>query len=193
LTRVLDVLPSAHLTTLTTSVLIKFYVEKLYDQPSVPDLLKGLLALLIHGKEGDSSSLLEEMLMVPKVIFAELNLQSFPHSVRNTCLKIFQLILSTPIYLASLKTCFGGEFIFNYIALTENEKDPRNLVVAFSNITLICKGFDDSVIESYAEDLFDTFFCYFPVTFNQSAASQKDPNAVTSDDLKQGLRYPCNF
>jgi hypothetical protein len=92
-------------------------------------------------------------------------------------------------YPAFLTSRFGPEFIFNYIALTENEKDPRNLVVAFSNIALICKGFDDAVIESYAEDLFDNFFCYFPVTFNQTAAAKKDPNAVTADDLKQGLRY----
>jgi DNA repair/transcription protein MET18/MMS19 len=189
LTRVLEVIPSSLLSTPTTSVLLKFYVEKLYDQPSVPDLLRGLLALLIHGKEGDSSALVDDVLMVPKVIFAELNLQSFQHGVRNSCLKIFRVLLSTRIYLDSLKKKFGPEFIFNYIALTENEKDPRNLVVAFSNIALICKGFEDSVIETYAEDLFDNFFCYFPVTFNQTAASQKDPNAITSDDLKQGLRY----
>ncbi|CAG8718188.1 16808_t:CDS:2, partial [Cetraspora pellucida] len=75
-----------------------------------------------------------------------------------------------------------SEFVTGYIQSMDGEKDPRNLLLAFSSIKLIIQEFD---ISSQAESLFEVTFCYFPITFKPPP---DDPYGITADDLKVALR-----
>ncbi len=78
---------------------------------------------------------------------------------------------------------WSEEFVLGYIQLLDGERDPRNLVLAFSSIFIIVQNFTFgkfltvnpvSVIDSdqwfccpdsLTEDLFDVISCYFPIDF----------------------------
>ena len=64
----------------------------------------------------------------------------------------------------------------------DGEKDPRNLLLLFNVVHIIIKHLD---FESYTEDIFDTVFCYFPITFKPPP---NDPYGITAEDLKHALR-----
>jgi len=76
-----------------------------------------------------------------------------------------------------------------------NEKDPRNLMLAFSIVKVILIEFDIVTLQEvvllflYSEadgkKLFDAVFCYFPITFK---ARPDDIYGITTDDLKLRLR-----
>ena len=75
------------------------------------------------------------------------------------------------------------EFVYSFIQVMDNEKDPRNLLLAFKIVESIgIKGLD---LGNYAEDLFDVFFCYFPITFR---APKGDDSGITAKDLKMALK-----
>ncbi|KAF9179424.1 hypothetical protein BGZ50_006952 [Haplosporangium sp. Z 11] len=74
------------------------------------------------------------------------------------------------------------EFVFGFIQAIDGEKDPRNLLLAFSLIKGIIREFD---IAPHVEDLFEVTFCYFPITF---APPPDDPDGITSAQLKAGLQ-----
>lgn len=93
----------------------------------------------------------------------------------------------------------GNEFLSAYIALSEGEKDPRNLLLAFSIARVLLIEFDVakyvevitfcSWVRSFAEtsqDLFDITFCYFPIMFRPPP---DDPYGITAEDLKSKLRW----
>jgi DNA repair/transcription protein MET18/MMS19 len=94
----------------------------------------------------------------------------------------------------------GDDFVASYIKVAEGEKDPRNLMMAFSIMRVILIEFDPylhlEVSSAWAfpvtvltlrcsQDLFDIVFCYFPITFRPPP---NDPYGITSDDLKLALR-----
>ncbi|KAF9973632.1 hypothetical protein BGZ73_003128 [Actinomortierella ambigua] len=76
----------------------------------------------------------------------------------------------------------GSEFVFGFIQCLDGEKDPRNLMLAFTLIKEIIQNFD---IAQHVEDLFEVTFCYFPITFRPPP---DDPYGITADHLKIGLR-----
>lgn len=95
------------------------------------------------------------------------------------------------------------EFLSGYITLADGEKDPRNLLLAFSIDRVICIEFDISryidvtvpsflhlaltnICCSYHQDMFNVTFCYFPITFKPPP---DDPYGITPDELKLSLRY----
>lgn len=69
--------------------LLSFFLDRLHDQPSVGDVLKGVLKLL----EKDVVPM-AEMKRIPMTIFKELNVQSFQQSVRFVVFEIFRQLLS---------------------------------------------------------------------------------------------------
>lgn len=66
--------------------------------------------------------------------------------------------------------------------IAEGEKDPRNLLLAFSLAKVIILEFD---IESSIEELFDVTYCYFPITYRPPP---RDPYGISTDDLRAALR-----
>jgi hypothetical protein len=64
----------------------------------------------------------------------------------------------------------------------DGEKDPRNLLIALRIVKTIAEVYD---ISECAQDLFETCFCYFPITFKPPP---DDPYGISSHDLKEALR-----
>lgn len=84
-------------------------------------------------------------------------------------------------YRTALKD-MGDETIVGITDIVSGEKDPRNLMIIFSILRVIMVEWD---ITSYAEALFDSVFCYFPITFRPPP---DDPYGITAQDLKTRLR-----
>ncbi|KAG0203039.1 hypothetical protein BGX28_004565 [Mortierella sp. GBA30] len=74
------------------------------------------------------------------------------------------------------------EFVSGFVQAFDGEKDPRNLMLAFSSIKGIIREFD---IAPHIEDLFEVTFCYFPITYSPPP---DDINGISSEQLKAGLQ-----
>ncbi|KAJ3196942.1 Intraflagellar transport protein 74 [Irineochytrium annulatum] len=71
----------------TSSVLLRFFLDRLHDQLSVAPILKVVYALLNNGIPAD------EALTIPERMFGELNIQNFPHGVRYDAYNIFMALI----------------------------------------------------------------------------------------------------
>lgn len=74
------------------------------------------------------------------------------------------------------------EFLPNFIAFFDGEKDPRNLMIVFSILQVPMTEWD---VSRSAQDLFDSVFNYFPITFKPPP---DDPYGITAQHLKDRLR-----
>ncbi|KAK5130895.1 hypothetical protein LTR08_001558 [Meristemomyces frigidus] len=74
------------------------------------------------------------------------------------------------------------EFMPSFISYFEGEKDPRNLMIIFSLLQVPMTEWD---VHANAQDLFDSVFNYFPITFKPPP---DDPYGITAQDLKDRLR-----
>ena len=81
-----------------------------------------------------------------------------------------QLHDSDPESMSKIISCFDGE------------KDPRNLMIIFSILQVPMIEWE---VKAYAQDLFDSVFNYFPITFKPPP---DDPYGITAQDLKDRLR-----
>ncbi|GAB7365146.1 hypothetical protein MBLNU230_g6234t1 [Neophaeotheca triangularis] len=74
------------------------------------------------------------------------------------------------------------QFLPAFIAYFDGEKDPRNLMIVFSILQVPMTEWD---LRSCAQDLFDSVFNYFPITFKPPP---DDPYGITAQQLKDRLR-----
>jgi DNA repair/transcription protein MET18/MMS19 len=88
--------------------------------------------------------------------------------------------------MAALRS-MNNEFVFGFTQVMDGEKDPRNLMKAFTLVREIVHNFD---ISNHVEDLFEVTFCYFPITFKPPP---DDPYGISADDLKLNLRSVTCF
>jgi DNA repair/transcription protein MET18/MMS19 len=92
----------------------------------------------------------------------------------------------------------GKEFIMGYLDLAENEKDPRNLLLAFAITHVVILEFDISDFVEVCNSMllhphlitcpqsfFNITFCYFPITFKSPS---NDPYGISDKDLRLALR-----
>ncbi len=77
-------------------MIVDFLSERIYDQQSVEGIFKGLISLLQIDRVSNDA-----MIKIPERIFSELNVQSFPQTVRFSILKTFELIMDKNIKGAS--------------------------------------------------------------------------------------------
>ncbi|KAG9304984.1 hypothetical protein G9A89_007387 [Geosiphon pyriformis] len=174
LSAVLSDCPREKVNSAAVNVLVDFYCDRLDDTPSVPQLLKGLIVL--HQFETFSG---ENAIKLSNAIFESVKVQSLPQTNRHLVFQILDGILRH--HLNALKK-MGSQFVFGFIQVMDGEKDPRNLLLAFSLVAYIISNFD---ISDHVEDLFEVTFCYFPITFKPPP---DDVYGITADDLKIGLR-----
>jgi hypothetical protein len=73
-------------------------------------------------------------------------------------------------------------FYENFLNAIDSEKDPRNLMLIFDTINCISKF---ELSNDYIEEIFESVFCYFPITFRSNPS---DPNLITVEELKGSLR-----
>ncbi|KAJ3248082.1 hypothetical protein HDU78_002175 [Chytriomyces hyalinus] len=158
----------------TVSVLMDFYSSRLHDQTSVADLLHGILALLASPVVTRNSAI-----SLARAMFSELNNQNFAQNVRFSVYSVFNLLLKS--HLEAMKY-LGDNFIAGFLVAMDGEKDPRNILISFGIIHTIIQNFN---IDKKFEDIFESIYCYFPITFRPPP---NDPYGITSADLKVQLR-----
>ncbi|KAG9326737.1 hypothetical protein KVV02_008627 [Mortierella alpina] len=156
------------------TVLVEFFCDRLTDQACVPELLKGLLALSKFDKFTGV-----DCVKAVKAILALVNVQTYQQTARHYVFLFFESVIKR--FSLSLRS-ISSDFVFGFIQCLDGEKDPRNLMLAFTLIKSIIQEFD---IAQHVEDLFEVTFCYFPITFRPPP---DDPYGITSEHLKIGLR-----
>ncbi|XP_045147478.1 MMS19 nucleotide excision repair protein homolog isoform X3 [Echinops telfairi] len=156
--------------------LVMFYENRLKDHHLVvPPVLQGLraLSLCVALPPGLAVSVL-------KAIFQEVHVQSLPQVDRHTIYSIITNFMQTRE--EELKG-LGADFTFGFIQVMDGEKDPRNLLVAFSIAhDLISKDYS---LGPFVEELFEVTSCYFPIDFTPPP---NDPHGIQREDLILSLR-----
>ncbi|GAB5591220.1 hypothetical protein Unana1_06120 [Umbelopsis nana] len=161
--------------TAAVDVLVHFYCDRLSDETCVPKLLEGIDALVAFEKFTGKSAM-----TVAKMLFELVKTQSFPQVTRYRSFSIIDTLVTR--YSNALKS-MNNEFVFGFTQTMDGEKDPRNLMKAFTLVREIVRNFD---ISNHVEDLFEVTFCYFPITFKPPP---DDPYGITAEDLKINLRH----
>ncbi|SCU94250.1 LAFA_0F20736g1_1 [Lachancea sp. 'fantastica'] len=174
----LGYLPKSSLLKNDVSVVLDFYLSKFDDTSCLDQVLLGLSNLVgmkcfYSGQAGSVLKALKEEYQPTKHLAATRYLGFL---IMNTLLDKFQKIMLENHSLNSL-------FIETFLSIATGEKDPRNLLMSFNLNSKVNTTLND--IGSFKEDLFDTLFCYFPITFKPP---KDDPYKISNNDLKVALR-----
>ncbi|KAI9819508.1 MAG: hypothetical protein M1827_006956 [Pycnora praestabilis] len=176
LSAVLAALPPKLLTRQHHVVLCAFFCKQLEDEgPVVKKGAEGLFLLQSMGRFNDEDARQVALAMIKNLQ----DLQRHPQGTRHCVLKLLDLLMSK--HREALKG-MGETTLVGITDLVSGEKDPRNLMIIFSILKVIIVEWD---IVSHVETLFDSVFCYFPITFRPPP---DDPYGITAQDLKNRLR-----
>ncbi|ORY81884.1 Dos2-interacting transcription regulator of RNA-Pol-II-domain-containing protein [Protomyces lactucae-debilis] len=175
LSQLLVEIPGSTLSGQHITVMIQFFNDKLDDHVCLDASLDSLLALAKMSRfSGEDAQTLCSALF--SAIEASPNL---PQRTRHRFFLIVDHLVATR---RKDMRAMGQPFLAGIITLMSGEKDPRNLMLAFSIMRVLLQEFD---IVNHVSDLFDVVYCYFPITFRPPP---DDPTSITTDDLKQRLR-----
>ncbi|KAH8111038.1 ARM repeat-containing protein [Phellopilus nigrolimitatus] len=178
LSQVIERCPPERINRQATRVLVTFYSGKLEDPEIIIPALKGLVPLTALSTFSGVDAV-----ETVKALFSHVVIKDLNQSTRYLVFKTLDSLMA--LHRDALKG-MGNEFLTGYTSLVDGEKDPRNLMIAFSIDRVICIEFD---ISRHVEELFNVIFCYFPITFKPPA---DDPYGITPEDLKQTLRSCLN-
>ncbi|KAL8832121.1 MAG: hypothetical protein Q9191_000443 [Dirinaria sp. TL-2023a] len=171
LSSVIGAVPSNLLTIQQVQVLCQFLCDRIEDGGAVGGLQK-LSSLRRFNREMAK--------MTTRAMLEHFqDLQIRPQSQR---LQILELLNNLMLQHRQALKEMGDEFIVGVTDLVSGEKDPRNLMIIFSILKAVMVEWD---ISSHAEPMFDSVFCYFPITFRPPP---DDPYGITAQDLKDRLR-----
>ncbi|KAI4202363.1 MAG: hypothetical protein LQ350_002581 [Teloschistes chrysophthalmus] len=171
LSNVIVTLPETTLSRHQIQVLCQFLCDRVGDGGAISGLKKLQCLKRFNGEMATMTlrALLEH--------FQDLMIR--PHSQRLQILELLhELMQNHRTALQSL----GKEAIVGITDLVSGEKDPRSLMIIFSFLHVIMVEWE---IADQAETLFDSVFCYFPITFRPPP---DDPYKITAQDLKARLR-----
>ncbi|XP_050068485.1 MMS19 nucleotide excision repair protein [Anopheles maculipalpis] len=170
LSNVLMDLPIDCLNASQVELLCTFYIDRSLDHNTVtPMVLSGIDALtrMAHFPDGAAVRLL-------RALFERVPCQSQKKPQRTL---YFQMI----IRLADRKTSelkeWGVDFVYGVIGAMEGERDPRNLLYLFEHMPPLLQTFP---LFHLAEEMFETFACYFPIEFHPNP---NDPVMITRETL----------
>uniref|UniRef100_A0A182SC23 MMS19 nucleotide excision repair protein n=1 Tax=Anopheles maculatus TaxID=74869 RepID=A0A182SC23_9DIPT len=174
LSNVLVDLPADCLHASQVELLCTFYIDRSLDHNTVtPMVLTGIDALtrMTHFPDGAAVRLL-------RALFERVPCQSQKKPQRTL---YFQLI----VRLAERKTSelkeWGVDFVYGVIGAMEGERDPRNLMYLFEHMPPFLRTFP---MFHLAEEMFETFACYFPIEFHPNP---NDPVVITRETLAELL------
>ncbi|KAL8791067.1 MAG: hypothetical protein Q9213_000274 [Squamulea squamosa] len=171
LSHVIGALPNTILSRQQVQVLCQFLCDRIEDGGAVG----GLRKLQSLGKFNKEMAVMTFRALIEHFQ----DLMTRPHSQRLQILELLNnLMLNHRVALKSL----GDEAIVGITDLVSGEKDPRSLMIIFSILHVVMVEWD---IAAMAETLFDSAFCYFPITFRPPP---DDPYHITAQDLKIRLR-----
>lgn len=60
------------------------------------------------------------------------------------------------------KENYETDFVYGLIQSMDGEKDPRNLLICFECIRLVCQQVN---LGPFVDETFEVFACYFPIDF----------------------------
>jgi DNA repair/transcription protein MET18/MMS19 len=157
---------------------LNFFTARVDDYNGIEGVVRGLVALYrraAHSVTGGAAAC-----TTARAVFNQVRVQALAQGTRYLFFQLFEMLLDDALVRDEL----GGEFVHGFIQAIDGEKDPRNLMLAF---TLVDRVMSAPVRDwkRYAEDLFEVSSCYFPITFRHQP---DDPDAVTQDQLVVALR-----
>ena len=69
----------------------------------------------------------------------------------------------------------GSGFISNILKATENEMDPRNILLVFDLIKFILNEFDAKILIDYKNVIFEQLDLYYPIEFDENVDKRYTP------------------
>jgi len=180
LAEVLHSLPSKVLSGQERHLLCDFILGRLEgDVEGVGSSAKALMALENLGKwdKGTAQRVMQTFINHTQPL-RQFKLQTERYSI----VQLLDLLLAK--YREALEQLHDTdhEFMAAFISYFDGEKDPRNLMIIFSLLRVPMTEWN---IHDHAQDLFDSVFNYFPITFQPPP---DDPYGITAQDLKDRLR-----
>ncbi|GME78469.1 unnamed protein product [Ambrosiozyma monospora] len=175
LSSTLDTIKFDKLQAKEVDVLVSFYSSKMEDPQCTKETLKGINALVSMKMFRPS---------VLKVILSDLK-EKYESRGQLASTRYFAFLILQSIMEAKLEYCqtnFNDLFVETFLHVAKNEKDPKNLMISFKLNKAISDNFN---VDKFSEDMFDSVYCYFPISFR---APENDPYKITGDQLKQALR-----
>ncbi|KAI8049972.1 Dos2-interacting transcription regulator of RNA-Pol-II-domain-containing protein [Syncephalis plumigaleata] len=174
---ILEKCDTHRVTTSIVRVLVAFYTDRLAsDDPCVPAILNGLLVFERFSPIIDN----EQIVQIATAVL-QLNVQRYSQTTRYTVFRLIEWLINSHATVLDTTTS-SLDVVGGFIQVMDGEKDPRNLLLAFSVAQRLIQQFD---VTKHVEDLFEILFCYFPITFRPPP---HDPYNITADDLKLALR-----
>ena len=145
----------------------RYLCSKLDDHYTVSTAaLPGLNALL--QKQPPDHSLAhcisrENSIEIVRTILKDIHVQSLVQSDRAIIFQMCRFVLESESLLDQVKSDgFETDFVYGFIQAMDGEKDPRNLIICFECIRLICAKLN---LGPFVEEMFEVFACYFPIDF----------------------------
>ncbi|KAI9824266.1 MAG: hypothetical protein M1832_002073 [Thelocarpon impressellum] len=172
---VLAALQPNFLTRQHIGVTVQFLCDRVQDASGLREAAEGLAAVQRHDR-----FLGENAVQLATALFTcSQDLQQHPQGTRFVVYTLLDSVLSAQ--REALKG-MGQDFIVGIVDLVSAEKDPRNLMIIFSMLKVVMVEWD---IANHVEAMFDSVYCYFPITFRPPP---DDPYGITALDLKVRLR-----
>lgn len=110
-----------------------------------------------------SSISVERSVEIIRTIMREIHVQSMVQADRYLVFSMCKFVLMSRAIVDEIKAQnYGTDFVFGFIQSMDGEKDPRNLLVCFECIKLICEQLS---LGPFVEEMFEVFACYFPIDF----------------------------
>ncbi|KAI9888639.1 MAG: hypothetical protein M1814_006579 [Vezdaea aestivalis] len=177
---------AAVLAALDPQVLIRQHIEvvgdyfcaRIEDSSGLKEATNGLLALERARRFGA-----DDARKVMRTIFTSAqDLQRHPQGTRFIVLSLVNRLMSN--HREALKS-MGNGYIVGITDLVAGEKDPRNLMIVFSMLKVVIIEWNISSHLESGKTMFDSVFCYFPITFRPPP---DNPHGITAKDLKDRLK-----
>ena len=131
--------------------------------------LPGLYSLLSRYQpidENDKSNNVirfENSIKIIKTVLTAVHVQSMVQADRFVMFSMCKFVLSSQNLIKEIKNeKYETDFVYGFIQSMDGEKDPRNLLICFECIRLICSQIN---LGPFIDETFEVFACYFPIDF----------------------------
>jgi DNA repair/transcription protein MET18/MMS19 len=142
------------------STLLTFFANRCADEPCVREVLRGARLVAEEARPDSGPAVHEALVALVKGIFEHVHVQALALADRHNA---YQIVHSAVVRLDLGPALLGDNVLMGYVGIMDGERDPRNLRLCFSIITVLARRHLSSSAE--AEALFAVFSCYFPITF----------------------------